>query len=85
MRLLAILICAFLTVSLLISCDETEVGGGGYKDPTQSDIGSEKTEEDDTSDGGANEDENEGGAESDTENGDGGRIPTVEFPTVPFG
>ncbi len=83
-RLTVLLLCAFMTVSLLISCDDTGADGGEYKDPIRTDNGSEKTEEDDTSESGTDADGTEDGTESDTESDNKGGIPTVEFPYIPF-
>ena len=82
MRLFAILLSAFMTVSLFVSCDENESGGGEYKDPTQSDNGSDNAEEGGSSENGTNADgaEGNGDTESDFLNG----LPTVEFPVIPF-
>ena len=86
-RLTVFLLCAFMTLYILVSCDENDVGGGGeYKDPTQSDNGSDNAEEGVPSENGTNEDgaEVEGESDTDTESDFLNGLPTVEFPAIPF-
>ena len=74
-RLITFLLCAVMTVSLFLSCDETDNGGGEYKDPSQSDGGSDNSKDE----GGA-----DNGTDSDNTAEDESGIPTVEFPIIPF-
>lgn len=74
-RLLTILISAFLGVSVFGSCYESDGNGGEYKAPAQSDNGSDESE------GIASENSSDSG-DGAVDNGSG--LPTVEFPGIPF-
>ena len=80
------LLCAVITLSVFVSCDDD--GDGGYREPSGTNVGDGETD-----DGGNGSSDNVGGDGGETDNGgadsgDGNKnensLPTVEFPIVPL-
>ena len=78
--LVTLILCAVISVSVLTACDDSDTDKGeNYKEPSQSEGGNGD------SDNVNNSADNSGSSGSGENADDGGlKLPTVDFPVIPF-